>query len=612
MQHSDTLNDAASPTTTTSAICTSTLLVPRFLPHRYCANGVTHGSGGSLVNSNGSTTPDGTQSPNQQSAVISPTPTSGGSPRQLLTTITLLGVLYANCIGSGYGFEDSVGSAGPLVTLLFAFFVPWIWCLPTGLAVAELATAVRSNSGVLMWVNVAFHPAVSFLCVIITVFITFVGNASYPTLAAEYIDRLIPIGVFGKALVKLVCIFVCAALNVSGVEIVGNASVIISFATLAPFLLFTIQHLLFNFKSFDVSALLFVPPNIDWATFLAITSWSFANIENAGTIVEEVKNPKKTLAGAMIPLMLLTYPAYFLPVAAGVSAMGHQQDYSLWKSGYWATVAEHISGPIAKWMMLAGSITTSFGFTLTTLCCTSRNLEGMGVMDIFPAAVNRFLTKSHPKYQTPYVAILLNATVTSMFCIALEFESIVALCQVLYCVRLLLIYAAVLQLRIRHPTLPRPYALPCGIFGCLLALTPPAIFSLVVAVACAYHDSFVKGAVAVFLVGGLAFSCVYVSFHRPRGFRGQIVAVMRRRSASDAETTDNDETTLIITPSTSAPPGSMETLMGGIFSIPSESIGASPSNPAAIVLPSITVVGSTDGESQTSGSVGDELRLRRR
>ncbi|CUF27201.1 unnamed protein product [Bodo saltans] len=270
----------------------------------------------------------------------------------------------------------------------------------------------------------------------------------------------------------------------------------------------------------------------------------------------------------MIPLMLLTYPAYFLPVAAGVSAMGSQQDYTLWKSGYWAAVAEHISGPIAKWMMLVGSITTSFGFTLTTLCCTSRNLEGMGVMDIFPASLNRLLTKTHPKYQTPYVAILLNASVTSMFCLTLEFESIVALCQVLYCVRLLLIYAAVVQLRIRHPTLPRPYALPCGLFGCLLALTPPALFSLVVAVACAYHDSYVKGAVALFLIGGLAFSFVYVSFHRPRGFRGQIVAVMRRHSASDAETTDNDETaTLMVTPSSSAPGAAMEMQFGGgIFS----------------------------------------------
>ena len=109
-----------------------------------------------------------------------------------MLTACLLGVLYA-LYRQRLRFEDTVGAAGPLITLLFCLLLPWLWLLPTGLAVSELATSVPSNSGVLMWINVAYPPAVSFMSVLITALVTFVGNASYPNLAASYVSRVVPL-----------------------------------------------------------------------------------------------------------------------------------------------------------------------------------------------------------------------------------------------------------------------------------------------------------------------------------------------------------------------------------------------------------------------------------
>lgn len=448
--------------------------------------------------------------------------TQAHETKRALTAITLLGVLYANCIGSGYGFEDSVGAAGPLVTLLFCLVIPWIWCLPTGLAVSELSTAVRSNSGVLMWVNVAFHPVVSFMCVMITVFITFVGNASYPTLAANYVNNVVTLTDGTRAAVKIACVVVCAALNISGVEIVGSASVLMSIVTMAPFLIFSLKQLFVG--GYSWAAMTHVDlSKIDWPTFLSISSWNYSNLENAGAVVEEVANPRKTLFRAMIPLMFSTYLAYFFPVAAGVSAFGPDQDYDLWKSGYWSQVAEVVCGAWLKYFLFAGAIVTSFGYTMTSICCTSRLLAGMGAMDIFPHKISRWLGAYHPRVKTPVNAIVLNSVVTLVFSLSLSFDQIVALAQALYCFRLLFVYASVIRLRMVHPNLPRPYALPCGLVGCCLFIGPAAIFSCAVCILSAQSSLGIGLASASFLVVGPLVSWLYVKFVRPFGFEGKVV-----------------------------------------------------------------------------------------
>lgn len=56
--------------------------------------------------------------------------------RGSLNSMALFGILFANCVGGGYGFEDGIGSAGPLITTIVCVLLPWIWAFPTGLAVA--------------------------------------------------------------------------------------------------------------------------------------------------------------------------------------------------------------------------------------------------------------------------------------------------------------------------------------------------------------------------------------------------------------------------------------------------------------------------------------------
>jgi polyamine:H+ symporter len=435
----------------------------------------------------------------------------------------LVALLYAGCIGSGYGFEDSIAAAGPLLTAIFCLVVPWIWSLPTGLAVSELATSVRSNSGVLMWINVSFPPTLSLMNIIASVFIVFVGNATYPNLAAEYAIKILPSSASTtlEVLVKLTLVLLCAAANVTGVEVVGKASLILSLFTAMPFLIFSLQWIAFH--GISLGAIMHVPAEVNWATFLSIASWNYSNLENVGSVVEDVVNPRVNIPGAMLPLVLSTYVSYLLPTMAGVSALGPNQDFYLWRSGYWPTVANVISGPWLQNYLLLGAIVTSFGYTVTGICCSSNMLAGLGQMDVLPRPIGLWLSRTHPRFGTHVNSILLNTAVTILFSLTLSFGEVVALSQSIYCLRLCLVFAAVVRLRRQHPTLRRPYAIPLRRTSSLVvALAAPFLVSLVIAVASAHHSSVVSISLVVFLVLTACVSTFCVRRYFPYGFGGSI------------------------------------------------------------------------------------------
>ncbi|RNF10080.1 putative amino acid permease [Trypanosoma rangeli] len=436
--------------------------------------------------------------------------------------VGLFALMFANCFGGGYGFEDTVGAAGPLVTLVVCLILPWIWSLPTGLAVAELSTAVPSNSGILMWVNAAFPASVSFMCIISTVFITFVGNATYPSLTSEYVDGLLVLNKGGEIGVKIGVIAFCCILNCAGVEIVGSACVVVCVIAMMPFLILSFQQIFTH--GLDGKAISHVDfSSIDWPSFLSMVTWNYANIENAGAMVEEVSNPRTTFPRMMIPLMFSSYIAYLLPMLAGVSALGPHQNWSEWQAGRWPQIALIISGEWLKYYLFAGAIVSGLGFTLTSMCCTSRLLAGMGTMEMFPKKISRIIGYYHPTIGTPIPAILLNSTVTMIFCISMDFGEVVAMCQSLYCLRMLLIYASLIKLRIDHPNLPRPYALPCNTAAAAMCLAPSAIFCIAAAIVSAMVSLPIGLSVVCFLIVGSGGSYLYCRYIARNGFQGVIV-----------------------------------------------------------------------------------------
>lgn len=61
---------------------------------------------------------------------------SEARPKAVLTTLTLLGVIYTASISGGYGLEDSVSAGGPLLSIIFLCLIPFVWGIPVSMCVA--------------------------------------------------------------------------------------------------------------------------------------------------------------------------------------------------------------------------------------------------------------------------------------------------------------------------------------------------------------------------------------------------------------------------------------------------------------------------------------------
>lgn len=442
-------------------------------------------------------------------------------PKAVLTTLTLLGVIYTASISGGYGLEDSVSAGGPLLSIVFLCLIPFVWGIPVSLCVAELSCAIPSNAGAIMWVNCAFPSWVTFTTVLWTAFLNAVDNSLYPAVFADYCATLFSLDWGAKAAIKVTFLTMCAVINCIGVRIVGSFSVAIMLVTILPFFLMFILQLPHGLNWERIS---YVPDKVNWALFLPVVAWNFSGFDSAGNVIEEVQNPNPTFINALILMIVAALATYIPPILAGASASKLDNvPFDHWGDGFWVKVGEAVGGtPMAVTVMVGGAIST-VGLMTTLMATTSRSIAGMGTLNAFPSFVSDWISQYSKKYNTPINAIVVNAIVTCVLSVFLTFQTLVELDQVLYALRLIAILASFLKLRLRQPLLERPYRAPGGTVAAWLWAGVPIAFSAFLIVMAMTGERLILYASTVLIVGTVAISYVTVRFFRPDGFEGELV-----------------------------------------------------------------------------------------
>lgn len=439
----------------------------------------------------------------------------------MLTTLTLLGVIYTASISGGYGLEDSIHAGGPLLTILFLFAIPFVWGIPVSLCVAELSCAIPSNAGPIMWVNCSFPSWLTFSAVQWTALFNIVDNSLYPSVFADYCATLFSLTPLVQNIVKVLFLSICTAINVFGVQLVGSFSVLIMVITIAPFfIMFALQlpH------GLDWERIATVPDSIEWSLFLPVVAWNFSGFDSAGNVIEEVQDPHSTFIRALLLMIGAALATYIPPILAGASAASLQQvPFSDWGDGFWVMVGQAVGGtPMAVIVMLGGGIST-LGLMTTLLATTSRSLAGMGSINAFPNFVSEWIAVYSERWGTPVRAILVNSVVTSVLAICLTFQSLVMLDQVLYGLRLILILSSFLKLRLTQPLLVRPYAAPGGTLMAFVWAGVPIAFSLYLITMVLTGGKVILFTSLLIIFGIMLLSYVTVRYFRPEGFEGALV-----------------------------------------------------------------------------------------
>ncbi len=371
-----------------------------------------------------------------------------------LTLLPLVAATYFMVSGGPYGLEELV-ACGYATAIAALVVTPVVWSLPAALLVGELAGAFPEEGGYYAWVRRAMGPFWGFQEAWLSLVASIFDMAVYPTLFTLYLGRLLPgLGPRGGFVAGALLIVACAAWNLRGAAGVGKGSTVLAVALLGPFAAFGALAFFHAGTARPPS-----PAPVDHALFagIMVAMWNYMGWDNASTIALEVHRPARTYPLAIMLTVALVAVTYIVPVAgaaaAGIDAAG-------WSTGSWVDAGRTVGGRWLELGMVGGGIACGVGMYSALLLSYSRLPFAMAEHGLLPA----WLKKTDPKTGAPSAAILA-CSVTYAACLGIGFRRLVELDVLLYGASLVLEFVALVVLRVREPSLPRPFRIPGGVLG---------------------------------------------------------------------------------------------------------------------------------------------------
>ena len=376
----------------------------------------------------------------------------------------LVAATYFMVSGGPYGLEDLLQNSGYRSAILLLLLVPLLWSLPTALMVGELSSAIPEDGGYYIWVKRALGPFWGFQEAWLSLAASIFDMAAYPTLFVLYLERVWPrLQGGGGMAVGAAVIAACALWNIRGAPAVGNASLVMGAALLAPFAVMSVAALLKPAAA--VHAPLHHPALV---AGIMVCMWNYMGWDGASTVAGEVDRPQRTYPRAMLLAVLLVTVSYLIPVAA-VARSG--MDPSQWSTGAWVDAGSALGGRLLAISLVAGGMLCGLGMTNALVLSYSRVPLALAEDGYLPA----LLAKKHPRNQAPWVAIVALSVAWSL-ALGLGFERLVELDVLLTGGSLVLEFLALAALRMREPGLARPYRVPGGLATAwLLGLGPTVL-----------------------------------------------------------------------------------------------------------------------------------------
>ncbi|MEO8764629.1 MAG: APC family permease [Ginsengibacter sp.] len=391
--------------------------------------------------------------------------------RKRLHVLQLAAVIFFTVSGGPYGLEPLLGYAGPHAALLLLMATPLLWDIPAILTVLELNSMMPVTGGYYQWVKRALGMRFGFYEGWWTWLYTFVDLAIYPVLFVSYAVFFFPQIEHFKIPVGLTIIWLGAVLNILGISPVGKTATMLSLLVLIPFVVLFIIALKdaghFSFPAVSLKGLSF--SSLGMALYTVM--WNFFGWDNTTTYAEEVDRPARTYFKSAIIAFVTVFIIYIMVLFATLHY--NINAGTLTEEGYPAL------GVLAggKWLGAAlaiGGMASTLGLYAAVLLSVSRVPQVMSDDGFLPAKIHAL----HPRYNTPYLSIIICAVVVS-FMIMWTFQDLIIIDVTLYGAGLFLEFVTLIVLRIKAPGEHRPFRIPLNTTGlCVMMILPFGVFVL--------------------------------------------------------------------------------------------------------------------------------------
>jgi amino acid transporter len=384
--------------------------------------------------------------------------------RGKMTLAPMIAATYFMVAGGPYGLEGIVQKTGYRATLLILLITPLLWSLPTAAMVSELASAIPEEGGFYVWVRRGLGPFFGYQEAWLTLTGSVFEMALYPNLFVDYLGRLAPGVVAGHRglVIGFAMIAVCTAWNAAGARAVGDGTLVMNVALIAPFAALIVLAL---FRGRMGSSAPIPLRHADLLGGILIAMWNYMGWDGLSTVAGEVEAPQRNYSRAMLGALILVVASYFLPVAAAART---RLDPNMWATGGWVDIGRAVGGQgLAIAITVAGVIGAigSFGAMMMSFTRLPAVMAEDGYLP-------KIFKRTTARTGTPWVAILVCAVFWAA-CYPLGFERSLILDVLLTGLSILLEFWALVALRVREPGLARPFRVPGGTAGAVMIGLPP-------------------------------------------------------------------------------------------------------------------------------------------
>lgn len=359
--------------------------------------------------------------------------------------------------------------------------------VPTALVIVELTSRFPEEGGLYAWTKNAFGD-----------FHGFVAGWTYWIYTVFYFPALLlasasmsayVVGPTGAALAQnrtflligsFVLLLVAVGMNLVGLNIgkwLQNAGGVSTYLPLLILVLlaFFIVRAHGSVTHFTLANMM---PHWNWGTvnFWPQIAFAFTGLEIASMMSEEVRDPRRTFPRAIFASGGLIAVIYIVGTLAVLSLLPAVDVDT--KSGVFQAITSGSTllrigfvGVLAAMLVSVGNA----GGVGSTVAGVSRLPFVVGLDRYLPAAFG----KIHPKWKTPYVAILVQAVVSGVILLATQinetansaYQILVDATTIVYFVSLMYMYAAAIRLAYRkdRETTPGAVLIPGGVLGVWIA-----------------------------------------------------------------------------------------------------------------------------------------------
>lgn len=347
--------------------------------------------------------------------------TNNNSLKRDLGLIAAISIVVGNMVGSGiYGLPSALAKvASPSMTLL-AWILVSIGAIIIALSYGNLSKYLPKAGGPVVYAEAAMGRFSGYAVSLIWWLGAAIGNAAIVELMFTTTAELIPTinTPVNKLVVNIAVVWFFTYINIRGVKFAGWVSMganILKFFVFAlvlfvalPF--FNLDILVSNEVPQTIANRGDVTPFTMFSAAIALMFWAYTGLESSTMAGSEIKNPEKNIQRSVVWGLILVSLIYIM-LNISLFSLVPQSDLAKSESPFADAINNGLGGNYGHYIINICILASLIGTLAGWIMATARS--------VYAASADKFFIQSfsklHPKYSTPYVALIVSAIIPTIF-----------------------------------------------------------------------------------------------------------------------------------------------------------------------------------------------------